>query len=171
MRDSVNRNGFAVRQIFQSASEHDYSRLEFTSEFNRKSEVGHDQLEEALGKRRSSRYINLIAKLDSGGRRLDQRRVQELIASINDELVEIDMNLPGLLRGIIAPCYLGVPYEVHTLDFAREVVEHYAAGRSLPNGLEKARGFAKNGGYAFVEVYDDLCCCVSRTGDVSVIRF
>jgi len=35
--------------------------------------------------------------------------------------------------------------------------------------LEKARNLARNGNYAFVEVYVDCCRCVSATGAVSVV--
>lgn len=63
----------------------------------------------------------------------------------------------------------GHPYEVHTLDFTNGIIEHYQEGQTLPDGLEKARGIAMRGGYAFIEVYADCCRAVSANGTVSVI--
>ena len=75
----------------------------------------------------------------------------------------------GILLGFVSMCYLGRPYEVHTLDMTGEIIKHYKAGQPLPDGLEKARGIAMRGGYEFIEVYADCCRAVSANGAVSVI--
>lgn len=69
----------------------------------------------------------------------------------------------------VSICYLGKPYEVHTLDITGQIIEHYKSGHILPGGLEKARSIAMRGGYDFIEVYVDCCRAVSSNGLVSVI--
>lgn len=86
---------------------------------------------------------------------------------IEDEFPEIAIR--GTLMGIVSRCYLGDPYEVHTLDISGDIIEHYKRGESLPEYMEKARGLALHGNYAFVEVYENACRAVSEDGSVAVI--
>ena len=79
------------------------------------------------------------------------------------------MEIDGILLGLVSKCYLGKPYEVHILDMANQIIEHYKIGQPLPGGLEKARSIALRGGYEFIEVYIDCCRAVSSNGTVSVI--
>lgn len=89
----------------------------------------------------------------------------------------MDFLLNGILLKIavllenheVSICYLGKPYEVHTLDITGQIIEHYKSGHILPGGLEKARSIAMRGGYDFIEVYVDCCRAVSSNGLVSVI--
>lgn len=126
------------------------------------------QIDRMLRKNRSKEYMEALHKLDAGGHTHNQKNVDEIIRVIREEFPEIE--LAGVLLGYVAVCYLGKPYEVHTLDMAGGIVEHYKAGQTLPDGLEKARGIALRGGYEFVEVYADCCRVVSSTGVVSVIK-
>ena len=80
-----------------------------------------------------------------------------------------EVELSGVLLGFVSICYLGKPYEVHTLDMSGQIIEHYQSGQMLPNGMEKARSIALRGGYDFIEVYIDCCRAVSSSGAVSVI--
>lgn len=80
-----------------------------------------------------------------------------------------DLEISGIMLGIVSICYLGKPYEVHTLNMAGQIVEHYKSGQMLPDGLEKARTIAIRGGYEFIEVYVDCCRAISSNGSVSVI--
>ena len=73
------------------------------------------------------------------------------------------------MKSWMAVCYLGKPYEVHTLDVTGGIIEHYQTGQILPNGMEKARSIALRGGYEFIEVYTDCCRAISSNGKVSVI--
>jgi len=74
------------------------------------------------------------------------------------------------LIGILAKCYLGFPYEVHTLNFTlSSIIEHYKKGQTLPDGMEKARAMAARGVYEYIEVYTDYCCAISSDGTVSII--
>lgn len=80
-----------------------------------------------------------------------------------------DLEISGIMLGIVSTCYLGKPYEVHTLDITGQIIEHYKSGQVLPGGLEKARSIAMRGGYDFIEVYVDCCRAISSSGAVSVI--
>ena len=46
---------------------------------------------------------------------------------------------------------------------------NYKQGESLPEYMEKARGLALHGNYAFIEVYENACRAVSEDGSVAVI--
>ena len=112
-------------------------------------------------------FLLHLHRLDAGGHAHNQQKVDEIIQTIRSELPEVELD--GILLGYVSICYLGRPYEVHTLDMTGEIIEHYKAGQTLPNGLEKARGIAMRGGYDFIEVYVDCCRAVSTNGTVSVI--
>ena len=95
------------------------------------------------------------------------KKVKDIVNQLEAELPEI--KLSGFLIGIISRCYLGDPYEVHTLDAAGEIITHYKRGEILPNGMEKARSLAMMD-YAFIEVYTDRCCAIGEDGSVAVIQ-
>jgi len=71
--------------------------------------------------------------------------------------------------GIVARCHLGHPYEVHTLDCALDIVEHYKIGQALPGGMERARTLARHPSYVFVEVYLRQVRAVSADGTVTTL--
>lgn len=111
--------------------------------------------------------MQALAQLDAGGHVQNRAQVDAILEAICNEFPEIQIK--EILLGYVSICYLGKPYEVHALDMAGQIIEHYKAGETLPNGLEKARGIARHGGYAFIEVYVDCCRAVSANGVVSVI--
>ena len=125
------------------------------------------KLDRLLRQPRSKAYMDAIHKLDAGGHVHNQEKVNDIINTIRSELPEVELS--GILLGYVAVCYLGRPYEVHTLDITGGIIEHYKSGKTLPNGLEKARSIAIRGGYDFIEVYVDCCRAVSSNGTVSVI--
>lgn len=125
------------------------------------------KLDRLLRKPRSKRYMETLHKLDAGGHTHNQNKVNEIIDVIRNEFPEVEIS--GVLLGYVSICYLGKPYEVHTLDVTGGIIEHYKTGQTLPNGLEKARGIAMRGGYDFIEVYVDCCRAISASGTVSVI--
>ncbi|MCD8050039.1 MAG: hypothetical protein LUG52_10720 [Clostridia bacterium] len=125
------------------------------------------KLDRLLRKPRSKEYMAAIGKLDAGGHVHNQNKVNEIIDAIQSEFPEV--TLSGILLGIVSKCYLGAPYEVHTLSISGSIIEHYQSGQSLPGDFEKARSIAYRGGYEFVEVYIDCCRAVSSNGSVSVI--
>ena len=119
-------------------------------------------LQRILRKKRSQKYMEAMKSLDTGGHVHNQEKVNELINVIREEFPEVEL--------ILAKCYLGFPYEVHTLNFAlSSIIEHYKKGQTLPDGMEKARGIAARGVYEYIEVYKDYCCAVSSDGTVSII--
>lgn len=124
-------------------------------------------LDRLLRKTRSKEYMQALHKLDAGGHVHNQHKVNEIIDTIRNEFP--DLEISGILLGIVSICYLGKPYEVHTLDIAGQIIEHYKSGHILPDGLEKARSIAMRGGYDFIEVYVDCCRAISSNGSVSVI--
>lgn len=125
------------------------------------------KLDRLLRKPRSRAYMDALHKLDAGGHVHNQNKVKEILDAIANEFPEVEIS--GILLGYVSICYLGAPYEVHTLDMTGHIIEHYQSGQTLPNGMEKARGIAMRGGYDFIEVYVDCCRCVSSNGAVSVI--
>lgn len=128
-----------------------------------------------LRKKRSKAYMDAVAKLDAGGHVHNQEKVKEIIGVIKSELPEIELPKEteavgnDVFLGYVSICHLGRPYEVHTLDLVGGIIEHYETGHQLPNGMEKARGMAMRGGYAFIEVYTNCCRAVGFDGTVSVI--
>ena len=126
------------------------------------------KLDRLLRQKRSKAYMDAIHRLDAGGHVHNQNKVNDIIDTIKAEFPEVELG--GILLGYVAVCYLGRPYEVHTLDMTGNIIEHYQTGQSLPDGLEKARNIAMRGGYDFIEVYMDCCRCISGNGTVSVIR-
>ena len=125
------------------------------------------KLDRLLRQPRSRAYMDAMHRLDAGGHVHNQSNVNEIIAAIRNEFPDVEIS--GILLGCVAVCYLGKPYEVHTLDITQGIIEHYKSGQTLPGGLEKARNIAMRGGYDFIEVYVDCCRAVSSNGAVSVI--
>lgn len=125
-------------------------------------------LDRLLRKSRSKEYMDAIHQLDAGGHVHNKKEVNEIINTIKSEFPDVDIN--GMLLGFVAKCYLGAPYEAHTLDLVGEIIEHYKRGETLPGGLDKAKSIALHGGYDFIEVYTDCCRAISSNGSVSVIK-
>ena len=125
------------------------------------------KLDRMLRKSRSKEYMEAMKKLDAGGHAHNQNEVNEIIETLENEFPEIE--LKGILKGIVAKCYLGDSYEVHTLSITGYIIQHYKRGEGLPGRLEQARSLAARGCYAFIEVYDDCFRAVSDNGTVSVI--
>lgn len=133
-----------------------------------KSRLTQMQLERILNSRRSKEYVEAMKRLDAGGHMHNQRQVEELVKLIQEELPEIEIEMGPI--GIVAKCYLGAPYEVHTLDVNGGIIEHYQTYRSMPGMLEKARHLATSGYYAFIEVYNTSLRAVKEDGTVAVLK-
>lgn len=125
-------------------------------------------LESRLRKKRSPSYVKSMAKLDTGGVTIDKTKVEDLIKEIEQEFADLPKSSHPI--GIIAKCYLGHPYEVHSLDCIFNIIKHYEKGEALPNGMEEARSLAIHPMYEFIEIYTDHFLTVKVNGDVSVIR-
>ncbi len=127
------------------------------------------QIERLLREKRSPRYMEAISKLDGGIHATDRKAYEEIMNIIREELPEITAQYPPL--GLVAKCYLGHPYEVHTLDNELEIITHYETYRSMPSLLEKARSLAIHEEYAFIEVYLDKMVAVYKDGGTSLINY
>ncbi|MFD0712930.1 hypothetical protein [Paenibacillus sp. GCM10027626] len=126
------------------------------------------ELEKRLRKKRSDAYTEAVTQLDAGGVVCRTDKVQELLQMIANEFPELKPH--QFPNGIISKCYLGSPYEVHTLNAALAIIEHYKAGHALPSELEKGRALALHPGYAYIEVFSDSICAVTHSGNVSMIK-
>lgn len=126
------------------------------------------QIDRILNRKRSSEYVDAMKRLDVGGHMHDHHKVSAIIDVIRAEMPEIEIDLGPI--GIVSQCFLGVPYEVHTLDVTGEIIEHYESFRRLPGGMEKARKLAMSGFYAFIEVYPHALRAVKEDGSVAVLK-
>lgn len=126
------------------------------------------KIDRLLRKPRSKRYMDIMCNLDAGGHVHNQKQTENIINAIREEFPEVEIS--GVLLGIVSKCYLGKDYEVHSLDAAGGIIEHFRQSEKMPAGLEKARSIAIRGGYEFIEVYVDCCRAVSSNGSVSVIK-
>lgn len=126
------------------------------------------QIQRVLNRKRSSQYMQAMTRLDAGGHMHNQHQVQALIDVIREEMPEIDIDLGPI--GIVSKCYLGEPYEVHSLDVMGNIIEHYESWRPMPDGMEKARRLASSGMYSFIEIYHHEMRAVSANGNVAVLK-
>ncbi|MFL0165282.1 hypothetical protein [Candidatus Clostridium helianthi] len=125
-------------------------------------------LEKRLRVKRSNEYMEAIKKLDVGGCEQCKKQFDNCVEAIRNEFKDIPEN--NLLVGLVAKCYLGQPYEVHTLDMSESILVHYKASESMPALIERARSLALHGGYEYIEVYTDCLCAVKRDGSVSMVK-
>ncbi|WFR58365.1 hypothetical protein QA584_04660 [Anaerocolumna sp. AGMB13025] len=125
-------------------------------------------LERRLREKRSSKYMEMMKQLDISGTQMDQSKFQEFLDTFHSEFADIDYQ--DQLLGIVAKCYLGKPYEVHTLDLTGDIVVHYKAGENMPGLLNRARSLAMHGDYHFIEVYTDCLRAIKADGSVTVAK-
>ena len=120
-----------------------------------------------LRQNRKPAYMDALGKLDAGDARLDPEFAAKVVARIRKEFPAVQCL--GSFLGILAQCHIDETYDVHTLDWKEDILQHYHRGEALPEGLAKGRSLALYGGYAFVEVYTDCCRGVYPDGHVAVI--
>ena len=108
-----------------------------------------------------------MTKLDAGGVICNHAQIDELKQAIQNEFPELNPYQYPI--GIIAKCYLGNPYEVHTLDIKLDIIQHYKKGEAVPI-LDRGRSLALHPSYEFIEVYNDTLRAVTKSGDVAVIQ-
>jgi hypothetical protein len=119
-----------------------------------------------LADRRSDRYLRALGAFDGSGQ-VSAADVEELAEAAHREFADKFCSTP---LGIIGKCYLGAPYEVHTLAMDRSIIEHYRSGEALPHGMDKARALAESDRYLAVEVYTDRLVCVLPDGSVVLLE-
>lgn len=126
------------------------------------------KLDKRFREKRSSKYMEIMKQLDISGCHMDQQKYQEFVDAISQEFSDVDFE--NQLLGIVAKCYLGQPYEVHTLDLTGNIVVHYKRNEDMPGLLNRARSLALHGGYDFIEVYIDCLRAVKSDGTVTVAK-
>ena len=156
------------RLIINNQVKNNNSKLNIDDKTNIKTGIISTNYDNLIRKKRSEKYVENLSKLDSGEVCLDNSLKDDLLKTIKEEFGEIEMSMWP--EGIVAKCYLGNDYEVHTLDVAQRIVRHYKINESLPEKLEKARNLANNKNYAFVEVYSRMLRVISNNGSVSEIK-
>jgi hypothetical protein len=119
-----------------------------------------------LAQPRSGRYTAALRRLDASAKLTPV----ETAALIDDIFHEFHERWASVPLGIVSCCYLGSPFEVHTLDADGSIIEHYAVGRPLPGGLERARQLARADTYLAIEVYPDRLLCVRADGAVVTVE-
>ena len=120
-----------------------------------------------LRKPRSKEYLEAMRKLDIGSHTHNDAQRDEILRILHDEFPEIE--LEKILIGIIAKCYIGPEYDVHSLNVSGGIIHHYHWDEPMDPELVKARALAARGTYELIEVYHDCCRCVSANGTVAVI--
>ncbi|MGM0214621.1 hypothetical protein [Enterococcus sp. AZ109] len=157
-------------RVFLNHSEQKKNQNHLSASVNKPRHKTQDPLvvDRLLRKRRSTEYLAALGQLDASGATMSKPQFERIVEVIKKEFPEIELG--GLLIGYVSKCYLGTPYEVHTLSYNLQIIEHYKSGNILPDGMEKARSLAYHGGYQFIEVYTDCCRAISEDGSVAVIR-
>jgi hypothetical protein len=116
--------------------------------------------------RRSENYLRAIRTLDAAGS-LSAVEIDEFVDGVRREFAEKYHTIPF---GIVARCFLGEPFEVHTLALDGSIIDHYRRGQALPAALERARALAGSPAYLAVEVYPDRLVCVRADGSVVLLE-
>jgi hypothetical protein len=114
---------------------------------------------------RSARYRAAIGKLDASAT-LRPVELADIIEEIHREFAEKWAAVP---LGFVGHCYLGPPFEAHTLTVDGQIIEHYQRGQALPGQLEQARSLARTEHYLIIEVYQDRLVCVRTDGSVVTV--
>lgn len=126
------------------------------------------QTEARLRMKRSTAYVEAMQRLDAGGHTHNRAAIDALVSAITEAFPDVSIDQQPI--GIVSKCYLGMPYEVHTLDRTGNIIEHYKSFESLPPLLERGRALARHAHYAFVEVYTDKVIAVTSNGDTSIVK-
>ena len=115
--------------------------------------------------KRSKKYMDLIAGLDAKTL-TETKGMEELMNCIQEEFGTAE--LASLPLGIVSKCFLGHPYEVHTLDLiGNQIIKHYKSNEIMEGDFEKARTVAMHNAYAMVEVYTDKMILIREDGTAS----
>ncbi|MGA8944294.1 MAG: hypothetical protein WB502_16495 [Thermoactinomyces sp.] len=124
------------------------------------------RFKEILRRPRSEDYMEVVKTIDLVDKN-DHKVFEKLKVQVQKEFEEIPVF--NFFIGIVAPCYLGDPYEVHTIDWNGSILKHYKKGEPMPGKLEQARNLAIHGSYVLIEVYQDSMRAVKPNGEVSVV--
>jgi hypothetical protein len=113
-------------------------------------------------KKRSKKYLDLISGLDAKTL-TETKGIGELLKAIKEEFGTTE--LTSLPLGIVSKCFLGSPYEVHTLSLSgNQIIKHFKTNETMEADFEKARTVAKHNAYALVEIYKDKIILIREDG-------
>ena len=146
------------------------NKLELNTEtvVNTKFSMDKAVLEKRLRSKRSNEYMKAMKKLDIGGCEQCKKQFDDCVEAIRNEFKDMPEN--NLLIGLVAKCYLGDPYDVHTIDMSGDILVHYKTSQSIPALIERARSLALHGEYEYIEVYIDYLCAIKGDGSVSIVK-
>lgn len=156
-----------VRSILGAAGLKVELKTELSVNTTSRARSGPAELQARLRQRRSTAYVEAMTRLDAGGHVHSKTATDALMEAIRQEFP--DVQIEGWPVGIIAKCFLGAPYEVHTLDCTGSIIQHFKGGETLPQGMERARSLARSDHYAFIEVYTDKLIAVGVNGQTAII--
>jgi hypothetical protein len=157
-----------IRKLLMPGASTAETSMSLTQVSRQSTSLSQDQINARLRIKRSTAYLEAIGRLDAGGHTHNRLAVDALVAAITEEFPDVTIDQQPL--GIVSRCYLGAPYEVHTLDRAGNIIQHFKSFESLPPLLAKGRALAMHGQYAFVEVYLDKVIAVTSNGDTSIVK-
>ncbi len=157
-----------IRKLLMPGASTAETSMSLTQVSRQSTSLSQDQINARLRIKRSTAYLEAIGRLDAGGHTHNRQAVDALVAAITEEFPDVTIDQQPL--GIVSRCYLGAPYEVHTLDRAGNIIQHFKSFESLPPLLAKGRALAMHGRYAFVEVYLDKVIAVTSNGDTSIVK-
>lgn len=121
--------------------------------------------ERDLLKRRSKKYVELISGLDAHTL-TETKGINQLMKELQEEFGMAALS--DLPLGIVSKCFLGHPYEVHTLDLiGKQIIKHYKIDEAMEPDFEKARTVAKHHAYAMVEIYKDKMILIREDGSAT----
>jgi hypothetical protein len=114
---------------------------------------------------RSRRYLDALGRMD-GRTALTPVQTAAIADGIRREFDEKWCSTP---LAILAICYLGHPFEVHTLTQGAAIIEHYRSADPLPAHIERARPLARSDKFACIEIYPDRLVAVMPDGTAAVV--
>ena len=98
---------------------------------------------------RNQELLQTLSQVDVQVDQVAQANVMQWIRE------EYDQRHGGMLLGMFSKCYLGPPFVDHKLDMLGSILEHYSPNDDPGYPYSKARGLARSGSYAFIEIYSD----------------
>ena len=125
------------------------------------------EIQRALRKRRSTKYMEIMSKLDAGSGHISQHDINEMIQAIRDEFPDIE--IVNEFLGSMAICHLPGNYDVHTLNPGDNSITHFHMGYSFEAPLDKCRNLCRMPDYLFVEIYSNQLRAISPNGAVANI--
>lgn len=106
----------------------------------------------ALANRLKPRRTELLQALTQVDVSVDQVAQVQIMQWIREEY---EARQGGQVIGMFAKCYLGPPFVDHKLDLFGSILQHFSPSEDPGYPYSQARGLARSGSYAFIEIYSD----------------